>query len=49
MYGLMEEEEEAGPLFSLDKWTYDGFQRCSGDLVGSGPDTQGRQRLNTHS
>ena len=37
--------EEAGPgacvLCSLDKQMSDGFQRCSGDLVGSGVTTQG--------
>lgn len=43
--------EEAGPgtcvLYSLDKQMSDGFQRRSGDLVGSGVTTRGGLRLNS--
>lgn len=43
--------EEAAPgtcvLGSLDKQMSDGFQRCSGDLVGSGVTAQGSRRLNS--
>lgn len=34
-------------LCSLDKQMSDGFQWCSGDLVGSGVTTQGSWRLNS--
>lgn len=43
--------EEAGPgtcmLYSLDKQMSDGFQRCSGNVGGSGVTTQGSRRLNS--
>ena len=40
--------EEAGPgACRLDKQMSGGFQRCSGDLVGSGVTTQPSTRLNT--
>lgn len=41
----MDGDEEADPgtctLYCLDKQMSDDFQRCSGDLVGSGVTTQG--------
>lgn len=43
--------DETGPgtctLHSLDKQMADGFQRRSGDLVGSRVTTQGSRRLNS--
>lgn len=36
MHGWSLNNEEAGSLLSLDKQMSDDFQRCSGDLVGSG-------------
>lgn len=44
MHGWSLNNEEAGFLLSLDKQMSDGFQRCSGDLVGSGGCNLGKMK-----